>query len=145
MSALGGDGISIQIRGRDLDILQQAAKEVAAIVEATEGTTEVSDGLEEATGEMRILIDRDKTMDQGLTVAEVYQQIAAKLQESSSATTLETTTKEYEVYVKNANDMAPPGSWCRSLSLRRQIKTIRRWKFRLRILQRLRIPFLRNR
>ena len=106
MSALGGDGISIQIRGRDLDILQQAAKEVAAIVEATEGTTEVSDGLEEATGEMRILIDRDKAMDQGLTVAEVYQQIAAKLQESSSATTLETTTKEYEVYVKNANDMA---------------------------------------
>lgn len=106
MSALGGDGISIQIRGRDLDTLQQAAKEVAAIVEATEGTTEVSDGLEEATGEMRILIDRDKAMDQGLTVAEVYQQIAAKLQESSSATTLETTTKEYEVYVKNANDMA---------------------------------------
>lgn len=106
MSALGGDGISIQIRGRDLDTLQQVAKEVAAIVEATEGTTEVSDGLEEATGEMRILIDRDKAMDQGLTVAQVYQQIAAKLQESSSATTLETTTKEYEVYVKNANDMA---------------------------------------
>lgn len=106
MSALGGAGISIQIRGRDLDTLQQVAKEVAVIVEATEGTTEVSDGLEEATGEMRILIDRDKAMDQGLTVAQVYQQIAAKLQESSSATTLETTTKEYEVYVKNANDMA---------------------------------------
>ncbi len=106
MSALGGDGISIQIRGRDLDTLQQVAKEVAAIVEDTEGTTDVSDGLEEATGEMRILIDRDKAMDQGLTVAEVYQQIAAKLQESSSATTFETTAKEYEVYVKNANDLA---------------------------------------
>lgn len=106
MSALGGDGISIQIRGRDLDTLQQVAKEVAAIVEATEGTTEVSDGLEESTGEMRILIDRDKAMDQGLTVAEVYQQIAAKLQEASSATTFETAADEYEVYVKNANDMA---------------------------------------
>ena len=32
MSALGGDGISIQVRGRDLDTLQQIAKEVAAIV-----------------------------------------------------------------------------------------------------------------
>ena len=106
MSALGGNGISIQVRGRDLDTLQQVAKEVAAIVEATEGTTEVSNGLEEATGEMRILIDRDKAMDHGLTVAEVYQQIAAKLKESSSATTLETTAKEYEVYVKKANDLA---------------------------------------
>ena len=105
MSALGGDGISIQVRGRDLDTLQQIAKEVAAIVEATEGTAKVSDGLEEATGEMRILIDRDKAMDQGLTVAEVYQQIAAKLKDASSATTFETTAKEYEVYVKNSNDM----------------------------------------
>lgn len=105
MSALGGEGISIQVRGRDLDTLQQIAKEVAAIVEATEGTAKVSDGLEEATGEMRILIDRDKAMDQGLTVAEVYQQIAAKLKDASSATTFETTAKEYEVYVKNANDM----------------------------------------
>lgn len=105
MSALGGDGISIQVRGRDLDTLQQIAREVAAIVEATEGTAKVSDGLEEATGEMRILIDRDKAMDQGLTVAEVYQQIAAKLKDASSATTFETTAKEYEVYVKNANDM----------------------------------------
>lgn len=105
MSALGGDGISIQVRGRDLDTLQQIAKEVAAIVETTEGTAKVSDGLEEATGEMRVLIDRDKAMDQGLTVAEVYQQIAAKLKDASSATTFETTAKEYEVYVKNANDM----------------------------------------
>lgn len=105
MSALGGDGISIQVRGRDLDTLQQIAKEVAAIVEATEGTAKVSDGLEEATGEMRVLIDRDKAMDQGLTVAEVYQQIAAELKDASSATTFETTAKEYEVYVKNANDM----------------------------------------
>ena len=130
MSALGGDGISIQVRGRDLDTLQQMAKEVAAIVEATEGTAKVSDGLEEATGEMRILIDRDKAMDQGLTVAEVYQQIAAKLKDASSATTFETTAKEYEVY--------------RILLLKRQIKTIRRWKFHLRILQRLRILFLQN-
>lgn len=105
MSALGGDGISIQVRGRDLDTLQQIAREVAAIVEATEGTEKVSDGLEEATGEMRILVDHDKAMDQGLTVAEVYQQIAAKLKDASSATTFETTAKEYEVYVKNANDM----------------------------------------
>ena len=55
MSALGGSGISIQVRGRDLDELRRAAQEVAAIVESVEGTAEVSDGLEEAEEELRII------------------------------------------------------------------------------------------
>lgn len=105
ISALTGDGITIQVRGRELDTLQELAKEVAAIVEETEGTVEVSDGLEESTGEMRILVDRDRAMEHGLTVAEVFQQIYTKLQESSSATTFETQSDEYDVYVENENDM----------------------------------------
>lgn len=105
MSALGGSGISIQVRGREIDTLQKLANEVAAIVEATEGTTEVSDGMEESTEEMRILVDRDQAMEHGITVAEVFSQIAGKLAAASSATTLETGSTEYDVYVKNAEDM----------------------------------------
>ena len=64
MSAMGGSGITIQIKGRELDTLQEIARDIAAIVEGVEGTTEVSDGLEESTGELRILIDRDKAIEQ---------------------------------------------------------------------------------
>ena len=106
MSALGGSGITIQVRGRDIDTLQELAREVAAIVENTEGTTEVSDGLEESAEEMRIIIDRDKAMEHGLTVAEAFQQISQKLADASSATTLETDIKEYNVYVMSAEDMS---------------------------------------
>ncbi len=106
MSALGGSGISIQVEGREIDTLQRIAKEVAAILEAVEGTAEVSDGMEEATGELRIIVDRDKAIEHGLTVAEVFQQIQVKLAEATSATTLETEIKEYDVYVKHAGDMA---------------------------------------
>ena len=106
MSALGGSGITIQVRGRDIDTLQELAKEVASIVEDTEGTTEVSDGLEESAEEMRIIIDRDKAMEHGMTVAEAFQQIAEKLADASSATTLETDIKEYNVYVMSAEDMS---------------------------------------
>lgn len=105
MSALGGSGVSIQIKGRELDTLQEIAKDVAAIVEGVEGTAEVSDGLEEATGELRILIDRDKAIEHGLTVAQVFQQIQAKLADAVSATTLETEIEEYSVYVRHANDI----------------------------------------
>ena len=75
VSALGGSGIAIQVRGRDLDTLQEIAAEVADIIESVEGTTEVSDGMEETTGELRVLIDRDKAIEYGLTVAQVFQQI----------------------------------------------------------------------
>lgn len=105
MSALGGSGISIQIKGRELDTLQEIAKDIAAIVEGVEGTTEVSDGLEEATGELRILIDRDKAIAHGLTVAQIFQQIQAKLADAASATTLETEIEEYSVYVRHAKDI----------------------------------------
>ena len=87
MSALGGEGISIQVRGREIDTLQEIAAEIARIVEETEGTTEVSDGMEDSTEELRIIIDRDKAIEHGLTVAQIFQQIQAKLADASSATT----------------------------------------------------------
>lgn len=105
MSALGGSGITVQVKGRELDTLQEIAKDIAAIIEGVEGTTEVSDGLEESTGELRILIDRDKAIEHGLTVAQVFQQIQTKLADAASATTLETEIEEYSVYVKHANDI----------------------------------------
>ncbi len=105
MSAMGGSGISIQVRGRDLDTLQQIAGEVAAIVEGVEGTTQVSDGLEESQEELRILIDRDRAVQYGLTVAQVFTQVAGKLADASAATTLVAADKDYNVYVMHGGDI----------------------------------------
>ena len=105
MSALGGSGITVQVKGRELDTLQDISRDVAAIVESVEGTAEVSDGLEESTGELRIIIDRNKAIEHGFTVAQVFQQIQSKLADATSATTLETEIEEYDVYVKHAKDM----------------------------------------
>ena len=58
MSALGGSGITVEIKGRDLDTLQEIASDVAKIVEDTEGTAQVSDGIEKTTGELRIAVNR---------------------------------------------------------------------------------------
>ena len=120
MSAMGGSGITIQIKGRELDTLQEIARDIAAIVDSVEGTTEVSDGLEESTGELRILIDRDKAIEHGITVAQVFQQIQARLADAASATTLETEIEEYSVYVKHANDIELTRDLVKDLELDRQ-------------------------
>ena len=104
LTALSGAGISIQVRGRELDTLQEIATEVAGIVENVEGTMDVSDGMEEATGEVRVLIDREKAMDYGLTVGQIFNQLYGKLASPTSATTLTTSIKEYDVFVINEKD-----------------------------------------
>lgn len=119
MSALGGSGITVQIKGRELDTLQEIARDVAAIVESVEGTTDVSDGLEESTGELRIVIDRNKAIEHGLTVAQIFQQIQAKLADATSATTLETEIEEYDVYVKNAKDLELTRNLIKDLEIER--------------------------
>ncbi len=119
MSALGGSGITVQIKGRELDTLQSIARDVAAIIDSVEGTADVSDGLEESTGELRIIIDRNKAIGHGLTVAQVFQQIQAKLADATSATTLETEIEEYDVYVKNAKDLELTRNLIKDLEIER--------------------------
>ncbi|MGN0307462.1 MAG: efflux RND transporter permease subunit, partial [Lachnospiraceae bacterium] len=104
ISSLSGSGITIQVKGRELDTLQAIAGEVAAIVSTVEGTAAVSDGMEESTGEVRVLVDRAKAMDYGLTVGQIYAQLYAKLASPASSTILTTDIKEYDVYVINEKD-----------------------------------------
>ena len=104
MSALGSSGIQVQISGQDLDQLQELAKKAAAVIETVPGVIHVSDGMEDADKELRIIVDKGKAMGRGLTVAQVFQNIQQRLAEASSATTLATEDKDYEVYVKTDSD-----------------------------------------
>ena len=99
LSALSSSGISIQVEGRDLDTLKQTAQEIADILETVEGTQNVFNGVEETTPELRLVVDREKAMEYGLTTAQVYQAIAAELAEPSSSMTLSTDTYDYDVYI----------------------------------------------
>lgn len=100
MSALGSAGINVEVKGRDLDRLQEIARDVKKIVEDTKGTQNVSDGTEDNTNELRIVVNKDRATKEGLTVAQVYQELYAKLAEPSSAMTLGTDTQDYDVFVK---------------------------------------------
>ena len=105
MSALGGSGISIVIKGRDLDRLQEIAGDVAKLVEEVEGTTDVSDGMEETTEELRIKVDKEKAAQKGLTTAGVFSEIMERLSDPASATTLSTDTEDFDVLVVNGGDV----------------------------------------
>jgi HAE1 family hydrophobic/amphiphilic exporter-1 len=100
MTAMFGSGLSIQIKGRDLNTLQEIAAQVAKIVEETEGTVEVNDGLDEATPQWSITVDKEKAAKYGMTVAQIFQLVYAEMASTSSATTISTDIKDYAVYLQ---------------------------------------------
>ena len=104
MSALGGSGISVKVKGRELDTLKELAAQAAAVLETVEGAVDVYDGIEEKTLEMRIVVDKDKAMKYQLTTAQVFQFLQGKLADAKSATTLTTDVKDYPVMVISEND-----------------------------------------
>ena len=101
MSALGGSGINIQIKGKELEELQAIAKELAKQLEGVKGTQNISDGLEDADAQYEVIVNKEKAMKYNLTVAQVFQAINKELAEAASATTISTAAKDYDVYVKS--------------------------------------------
>ena len=88
MSMLTGSGISMNIYADDMETLQNAAKEAAKVLGEIEGVSEVSDGLEDAAPALHIAIDRNEAMKHGLTVAQVYMELAAGLTADGNVATL---------------------------------------------------------
>lgn len=105
MSALSGSGMQVDLYGNDLEDLRTAGKQVAALMESVDGIENVSDGQEASDAEVNISIDKDKAMRLGLTVAQVYQQIAAKLTTDTTATTLKAGGDSYTVKIVDKTDV----------------------------------------
>ncbi|MDO5292971.1 MAG: efflux RND transporter permease subunit [bacterium] len=101
VSSFMGSGISVEIKGNDLDKLQELAAKVADVVKDTEGTEKVQDGLDDTTPSFTIVVDKDKAAEYGMTVAQVFQIVHKEMASSTSATTITTDTKDYEVYVQS--------------------------------------------
>lgn len=99
MTSMIGSGIEVVIKGREIDTLRQISTDIAKILEETEGTTDVSDGIDEEAVEMRIIVDKERAMEEGLTVAQVYASISNKLSKGKTSTTLTVDNKDYPVIV----------------------------------------------
>ncbi len=104
MSALMGSGLQVKVKGKDFDKLHNISEDVIKKLTTVEGLDNITNGLENAGLEYRITIDKAKAMKYSLTVAQAYQQVAAKVQEASASSTISTDTEDLDVYVSNSAD-----------------------------------------
>ena len=84
MSYMTGSGVSLSVYGDDMEALQTAARALGQRIGQVEGIQDVSDGLEDAAPALQVTVDRNKAMMKGITVAQIYMQVAAALQDSTT-------------------------------------------------------------
>lgn len=100
MSAmLGDDGVSIKLYGDDLKTLQNTAKDMAEKLATVDGIDETDNGIGATSGEIKVTVDKTKAAKKSLTVAQVYQQIAAAITSETTSSTLTNSGKNLDVVV----------------------------------------------
>ena len=106
MSMLTGSGISLEIYADDIQLLQDAARKAAQVLETVDGVTTASDGLEDAAPALHISIDRNAAMAKGITVAQIYMELAADLQTSTTVATLQLNGTSTDVILEKPEEAA---------------------------------------
>ena len=104
MSYMTGSGVSLQVYGDDMEGLQTAAGALGRRIAEVEGIEDVSDGLEDAAPALQVVVDRDKAMTKGITVAQIYMQVAAALQDTTTVSEVTLDGERMEMMVDAAAD-----------------------------------------
>lgn len=99
LSAMSGSGLQVIVKGNDITTLQNIANDIAQLMEETEGFTEIDNGISDVNKELKVIIDKNKAMKYGITVATVYQNIASAISDETTATEVTIDSKDYPVVV----------------------------------------------
>lgn len=99
MTELMGSGMELTITGPRLDTLMEITQDMKDLLGQVEGFEEITDGQEEADRQIVIHVNKDKAMACGLTVAQIYAELAGALTTEAEATTLNVDVDSYQVTI----------------------------------------------
>lgn len=87
-SLLGDGGIEITLYGDDIETLKKTAEDMAKKLETVEGILDSDSGVGATSPEIKVSVNKEKAAEKGLTVAQVYQQVASAVASEKTSTTL---------------------------------------------------------
>ena len=102
-SLMGGSGVTINLYGDDLDTLRETGASIEKELKDMGVFEEISDVDAESSEELKIIVDKNTAMKEGLTVAQVFQQVSEKLTKESTSTTLKQDSGSVDVVVENSS------------------------------------------
>lgn len=87
-SMLGNGSVEFELFGDDLNTLKNTASDLAEKLSSIEGVDETDSGIGATSPEIKVTVDKKKAAQNNLTVAQVYQQVAAAVSSEKTSTTL---------------------------------------------------------
>ncbi|MEX1302236.1 MAG: efflux RND transporter permease subunit [Desulfotignum sp.] len=95
----GDDGLNVEVRGFDLDILESLAGRAAGLIETVPGVTDIEISRETGTPRREILVDRDKAADVGLSVQDITDVLSTAVA-GSKAGEYQTGGESFRIFVQ---------------------------------------------
>lgn len=104
-SMMGGSGLSINVSGSDLDELTRISEDLMNIIDSVEGYSDISNGSEDADKVLHLVIDKNKAMSMGLSVAQIYSELADKIDNTADSVTV--TMDNIDMMIKVVDNIDP--------------------------------------
>ncbi|MCH5303649.1 MAG: efflux RND transporter permease subunit [Ruminococcus sp.] len=98
-SSLSDTGLTVNIYGDDKDKLIKISEDVMKMMKEIKGVETVQNGITEADKTLKLHINRNKAAEYGLTVAQIFQQIATKATTEKNALTMRLGDKDVDVTI----------------------------------------------
>ena len=104
MSTLADTGLTVNIYGDEQEKLIDISEDVIKMMKSIKGVKKAENGITEADRALKLKIDRNKAAQYGLTVAQIFAQIAEKAKTEQKAITMKINDKSVDVNIVKKND-----------------------------------------
>lgn len=101
----GGSGLSIDIYGSDLTKLNEISHDFMEIVDEVDGYIDIENGEEDVDKTLHVIVDKNKAMSLGLSVAQIYQALYSKIDTDVKSITV--TVDDIDMDIVIVDEMEP--------------------------------------
>lgn len=105
MTAMMGSGLSLNIYGESMEKLLQISEDVQKIVEQVEGFENISNGQEDGAQEIHLIVNKDRAMKRGLTVAQIYGTLSSRLTTEKDSVTMSVGDTDMTVQIVDETEL----------------------------------------
>lgn len=105
MAAMMGSGLSLNIYGDSTEKLLDISEDVQELVAEIKGFENISNGQEDGAKELHLMINKDKAMKKGLTVAQIYSAVAARLTTETNSVTMTVGDTDMDVQIVDETEL----------------------------------------
>ncbi len=105
MTAMLGSGLTLNIYGDSMEKLLEISEDIQKIAAQIEGFDKISNGQEEGGEEIHLIINKDKAMKKGLTVAQIYAALSQRLTTEKDAVTMSVGDTDMTVQIVDETEL----------------------------------------